>query len=123
MQACTGLPVLILKSLTFEPVHLDDLCASDEALHVVNTDLILLLYLLTLRLFFLLDNITWNMFTLLTFVQSSLADKEEERSGRATIRASISHSLLGLTEVVADQDKWKFPTDALPFSHMPLTDD
>lgn len=59
MQACTGLPLLILKSLTFEPVHLGDSYVSDEALPVVNTGFILLLlYLLTLRLFFLLDNIT-----------------------------------------------------------------
>lgn len=47
-----------------------------------------------------------NVFTLLTLVHSSLADEEEEeRSGRATIRTSISHSLFGLTEAVADQDK------------------
>lgn len=46
-----------------------------------------------------------NIFTLLTLVHSSLADEEAERSGRATIRTSISHSLLGLTEAVADQDK------------------
>ena len=46
-----------------------------------------------------------NIFILLTLVHSSLADKEEEKSGRATIRTSISHSLLRLTEAVADQDE------------------
>jgi hypothetical protein len=56
-----------------------------------------------------------NIFILLTLVHSSLADKEEEKFGRATIRTSISHSLLRLTEAVADQDEWKFSTD--PVGH------